>query len=92
MDLILPLFFRHDFPIKGIEILTSTNKAYELKKQGQAGEGYEMVIIPPPAANIEGMYEVPLAPSAKQPLPPTPPPPAQPKGEDELYETIPGDK
>ena len=55
MDLILPLFFRHDFPIKGIEILTSTNKAYELKKQGQAGEGYEMVIIPPLLLILRGV-------------------------------------
>ena len=94
--IILPLFFRHDFPVKRIDILTSTNAAYE---QGQAGEGYEMVDIPPrgpSAANIEGMYEVPVAPPAKQPLPPTPPPPAQPSAqpgeEDEVYETIPGDK
>ena len=89
------LSFRNDFSVKGIDILTSTNAAYELTKQGKAGEGYEMVDIPPrgpPAANIEGMYEVPLASPVKQPLPPTPPPPAKPEGEDEVYETIPGDK
>ena len=89
------LLLRHDFPVKGIDIRTSTNAAYELTKQGQVGEGYEMVDIPPrrpPTANIEGMYEVPLAPPTKQPLPPTPPPPAQSEEEDEVYETIPGDK
>ena len=60
--------FRHDFPVKGIDILTSTNVAYELAMQGQAGEGYEMVDIPPrgpSAANIEGMYEVPLPPPSQ---------------------------
>ena len=92
MDLNFPLFFRHDCPAEGIDILTSTNAAYELTKQGKVGEGYEMVDIPPRGTNIEGMYEVPVAPQAKQLLPPTPPPPAQPEGEDEVYETIPGDK
>ena len=65
---------------------------------GEGGEAYEMVDITPTvtaptrigptsAADLEGMYETPFAPS--QPLPAVPPSNEE---EDDVYEVIPGDK
>ena len=68
-----------------------------MKPGGGQGEAYELIDIPSsgttPAADPEGTYETPSAPS--QPLPSTPLP-SEAKDEEEeeegVYEAIPGDK
>ena len=63
-------------PVRSAAIPTTTNRAYELTKQGGVWESrheYEMVGAPPatysPAGNpVEGVYETPSLPSVYHPL------------------------
>ena len=84
-----------------VSIVTSTNAAYEMMKQGPGveSEGYEVIDVPqrggPTLTSIEAAYEVPSVPD--QPLPDIPSPlckTGQEKDDEEeedgVYETIPG--
>ena len=90
---------------KGVAITTTANTAYDRMKQGGSLESeYELVSYPsggpPPAKYLEGMYEVPLPPPSRQPLPAIPLPVAihtslnvgGAEEEKVIYEHIPGDK
>ena len=84
-------------PAPGSRIVTCTNTAYEMMKQGAQGWGqvgeheYELVSPPggPPVG--EGVYEIPSSPAPQQPA-------AVSSGggkkgeEDVVYERIPGDQ
>ena len=77
--------------VRGGRIPTSTNVA-----RGEGEEGYELVDVrrrglPPQGSELEGMYEVPLAPvSPSHPLPTNRCPTAG-NQEDTVYEVIPWD-
>ena len=64
-------------PVRSAAILTTTNRAYELMKQGgdrEARHEYEMLgATSSPTGNpLEGVYEIPSLPSVCQPLPVVP--------------------
>ena len=83
-------------PATSAAIPTTTDRAYELMKQGEGRESrheYEMVGVPPAASSpaskpLEEMYEIPSQPlpvGREQPLPAIP-------AEDGVYDSIPGDQ
>ena len=87
-------------PATSAAIPTTTNRAYELMKQGGGREGrheYEMVSAPPAAPSpaskpLEEMYEIPSQPlpaAREQPLPAVP---AAKEEEEGVYDSIPGDQ
>ena len=78
--------------VRGGRIPTSTNVA-----RGEGEEGYELVDIrrrespPAPVSELEGMYEVPLAPVSPSHSLPTNRCPTADDQEDTVYEVIPWD-